>query len=203
MTQQTTDQPAKTPSAKRGKPAATRADARGEQLGLSLAVTCAEWTLAIDATPIERILMLDEVRTATPILVPEGTIALGVVHVGGRGYAAFDLAALLGKHTAPSAWVLLSVRHQGRRVPIALRTGAVRRVDQHGDLTMLPLPAGLTPARPGVFGRGFVRRDAQGPSVGLELCLDRLFSVAELDAAVTALAARQTAAASPDLPATH
>lgn len=158
---------------------------RPSQLGLNLRLSCGTWTLSFDATPVERVLLLDEAPGAPTGAT--GSALLGPLQLGNRIYAAFDLGALLEQPTTPAAWILLGLRRGPQRLPLALRTGSVQRVTHQLDVTC-PLPAGITRKRPGVLRRGFVLRDARGPAVGFELDLTRLLTGSELDAAFAALA---------------
>ena len=160
--------------------------AQRRSLGLALAIDCDGWSLALDADPVERIVLLDE--TALAVAPDDAGAFLGVVSLSGRAYAGFDLAQLLGRTPAPVAYVLLAVRYRNRRLPLALRTGHVRRVERAAELALRPLPAGLTPSRPGLFTHGFATRGAGNSGIGFKLSLDKLLTPAELACGARALA---------------
>jgi hypothetical protein len=124
---------------------------------------------------VARLVLLEEARA----LDPGG----GLLEVGGRHFAAWDLAQLLGIELTARAWVLMTLPHRGKTVPIALRAGACLVVDVLGPT--LPVPPGIFRARRAAFPAGFDvsrRRKTSGAVVGL--CFDPrgLFTDEELEA---------------------
>ena len=128
---------------------------------------------------VARLLLLEEARLVE---------ASGVLEVSGRPFAAWDLSQLLGIELAPRAWVLMTLPHRGKVVPIALRTGACLVVDVLGPT--LPVPAGIFRARRAAFPAGFdvaQRRKTSQAVVGLCFDPSGLFTPVELETSATRL----------------
>ena len=106
----------------------------------------------------------------------------GLVAIGDKTCAAWDLGELLGLPALSAAWVLLEVPHGKKTIPVALRTGACLVVEALPKT--IPLPHRALAARSDAVRGAFAATGRHGGALfGLSLDPTRLFTPSELDAA--------------------
>jgi hypothetical protein len=156
-------------------------------------VRCHDHVLAVSTKHVERLLLPEEISRVELVAEPgdgKGDKARrAVALVNGRYYAAWDLGQMLEMPALSNAWMLLKLPRGDSEVPLALRTGACLAV--HPVRKSVPLPPGLFKARRGAFSSAFdgVQVGTSAPSlVGLCLEPDSLWTTAELEASLAAIA---------------
>jgi hypothetical protein len=153
--------------------------------GLRLYVRCHDRLLAIEASSIERVLLVDEAPDVSPpvtfgVSFRAPLAALGVLALAGTAWAAWDLGLLLGEQPAERAWILSRVGP----LPLALRTDRCLHVSAAAPSRRMALPAGIFRARPGLVRAAFAASSLriagleQAP-IGLDVDVARLLTPEE------------------------
>jgi hypothetical protein len=156
---------------------------------LCLVVRCRAWVLALAAEHVDRVAgSADLPEPRRPVLAGApaalGSLASPADEVR---YAAWDLGRLLGLGDVAGGWVLLRLPFEGRRLPVALRTGPCIGVSSPARPAIRPLPlAAFQPERRAAIG-GAVALDQLGSQaaavgmLGLEIRPERLLTRPELE----------------------
>lgn len=156
--------------------------------GLCLLVRCHDWVVALAADRVERVAARADLPSPRAHRVAEAPAALGGLTPRAEDvpHAAWDLGRLLGLGDVAGGWVLLRLPFDGRRLPVALRTGAclgVHTVPPHA-LRPVPLAAFAAERRAalsGVVDLGGLAGVAAGEEIALGIRSDRLLTRAELE----------------------
>lgn len=154
--------------------------------GLCLTVRCRSWVVALDADCVERVAGESDVPEPVRLHLPAAPAALGGVVSGDVRFAAWDLGRLLGLGDVGGAWVLMRLPFDGKRLPVALRTGPCLGVSPLGRGAVRPLPlAAFRPERRAAIGgavvlEGLGRQAAAAGALGIELRPERLLTRDEL-----------------------
>jgi hypothetical protein len=154
---------------------------------LSVLVACHSFLVAIPVRNVVRLYLHDEIGPLAR--TGQGGAQLGTIRADNRVCAAWDLGALLELAPLDRAWVVVDVERDGKRVPIALRTGACALVAPvRPDAS---LPGRIFRTREKAFPAAFAAAslEAQVPALfGLWLDVARLFTNEEVAASSAAIA---------------
>jgi hypothetical protein len=157
--------------------------------GLCLVVRCHAWVLALAAEHVDRVAGeadLPEPRRPASGAAPAALGSLASPADDVR-HAAWDLGRLLGLGDVTGGWVLLRLPFDGRRLPVALRTGPCIGVSALARTAIRPLPlAAFQPERRAAIGGAVAleqlgRQAAAEGALGLEIRPELLLTRAELE----------------------
>jgi hypothetical protein len=157
--------------------------------GLRLLVQCHDWVLALAAECVDRVAARADLPAPRAPRVAGLPAALGRVTPRAEDvpHAAWDLGRLLGLGDVAGGWVLMRLPLDGRRLPVALRTGACIGVHTLPGTAVRPLPiAAFRADRRAAIG-GAVALDRLGSQAagegtfGLEIRSELLLTRAELE----------------------
>jgi hypothetical protein len=165
--------------------------------GLCLVVRCHAWVLALAAEHVDRVAGSADLPEPQRPASAGAQAALGSVvsPTDDVRHAAWDLGRLLGLGDVAGGWVLMWLPFDGRRIPVALRTGPCIGVSPLARTAIRPLPlAAFEPERRAAIGGAIAlaqlggQAAAQG-TLGLEIRRERLLTRAELELSVAWLEA--------------
>jgi len=174
-------------------PSAKRRAAPGPRAPRELAVfvRCHGYVIAVPTRWVDRLVLLEEAHfVGSPEQPTPQSPYLGVVLVGARPYAGWDLGLLLEDVPLMTAWVLLQIPYGKGELSLALRTGACQLVDALPSRST-SLPPGLFRARPRAFpallSTGSLKGQLASARVALQLDPLALWSPRELEASQVAV----------------
>ena len=165
--------------------------------GLCLVVRCHAWVLALAAEHVDRVAGSTDLPEPQRPAFAGAPAALGSVTspTDDVRHAAWDLGRLLGLGDVAGGWVLMRLPFDGRRLPVALRTGPCIGVRPLARTAVRPLPlAAFQPERRAAIG-GAIPLDQLGSqaaaegTLGLEIRPEHLLTRAELELSVAWLEA--------------